>query len=157
MPPAGARPRQPNRLGLYGPGAVPPAEGAETRKENAAKRAEHKRRVSALEERIAGLGGFGGRELALLATVVLANASKPTAVKQAAEHVGVADRLPLEKFVRWELREKFAEFAKLSVGELVRLGVEAVLRDELANRYEGYGGKTPMLDWYLGEEGKADG
>ena len=125
---------------------------AETRAASKEKREEGRRRAEQVAAVLDAIEAPGEREIALLAAAALTTISHTTAAKAAAEHAGVSDQLTIG-FNRYELRQGdgLRQFASIDPTALVKLAIEAILRDELVNRYEGYGSGSSMTDWYLGE------
>lgn len=131
---------------------------AEQKAEKQAKRDTLRGRIEALEAQVAGLEACGPREIAIICAAALTTLHKPTSGKAAAERFVPA--LAGMKFARYELRDRQRGSLVTAAGgdgdALLRLTVEALLRDELADRYEGYDSTTPLNDWYVDGLEQAD-
>ena len=124
---------------------------ADQKAEKAAKRDALKTRTAALEEQISGLEIVGPAEIAIVCAAALSTLSKPTCGQAAAERFMPA--LADLSFARWELRTSGVPRLVDAAGEdddaLIRVAVEALLRQELVERYEGYGSGSALNDWYV--------
>ena len=124
---------------------------ADQKAEKVAKRDALKTRTAALEEHVISLEMCGPRELAIVCAAALSTLSKPSCGQAAAARFfpGLADL----SFNRWELRTSGVPWLVHAAGDdddaLIRVAVEALLRQESAERYEGYGERTALNDWYI--------
>lgn len=126
--------------------------------------AEHKKamlklRLAQLEEKVdelPALGTITPDELIVLAGEALARVGKkslPVIVAERHGHTEIAEH----KDWSWRTVQESPElFAKLPSLQIIKFALEVVLRNELLDRYEGYGGSSPLADYYLGPEPEAD-
>lgn len=88
------------------------------------------------------------RLVTLVVAAALRTVGRPTALKEAQRHVA---HLSADDVSRWYGREAqgLDQFQATPLDQLLRFAAEALLRSEIADRYEGYGGSTPWADWFL--------
>lgn len=133
---------------------------AQARDENKAKRDKHRRERETLVAAVDAIAGVGRRELVVLVDHIIAagGGGRTQALRDAIAHLGLAldaDRLTGYHFD--QLPKRYRALAQVADRDLVRLGVEVLLRQDLHNKYEGYG-SGKLAGWYLaGQTGDAEG